>query len=127
MIDEIIGLIVLTGMAIGDEFTYSSVAWTTAIGFGFLLLTLAIGNLAVSRLFGWIGQIDLPGTATMMALILALSLAWLAHTVGSAMIIGAFAAGVLLARTPRAHEIERGIASLGHFLCRSFCLRWRRC
>ena len=31
------------------------------------------------------------------------------------MIIGAFAAGLLLRDTPKAHEIERGVAQLGHF------------
>jgi Kef-type K+ transport system membrane component KefB len=31
------------------------------------------------------------------------------------MIIGAFAAGLLLRETPQAHEIERGVAHLGHF------------
>src|SRR5208283_475646 len=34
---------------------------------------------------------------------------------GSAMIIGAFAAGLLLRKTPQARTIEAGIASLGHF------------
>jgi Kef-type K+ transport system membrane component KefB len=47
--------------------------------------------------------------------IIALGLAWLADAAGSAMIIGAFAAGVLLARTPQAKEIEHGVASIGHF------------
>lgn len=118
VIDDIIGLIILTvitGMASGDEITLSGVAWTTTVGFGFLVVTLVVGNLVVPALFRWIGEIELPGTATMIALILALSLAWLAHAVGSALIVGAFAAGVLMTRTPRAHEIERGIANLGHF------------
>ena len=118
VIDDIIGLVILTvvtGMATGDEVTFSGIAWTTSIAFGFLLLTLGIGNFVVPRLFRMTGEIDLPGTATMLALILAMSLAWLAQAVGSALIIGAFAAGVILARTPRAHEIERGVANLGHF------------
>ncbi len=49
------------------------------------------------------------------ALVLAFGLAWLADASGSAVIIGAFAAGILLARTPQAHEIENGITSLGRF------------
>ena len=59
--------------------------------------------------------IDLPGTPTIMGLILAFGLAWLAEKAGSAMILGAFAAGLLLASAPRAAEIERGITALGHF------------
>jgi Kef-type K+ transport system membrane component KefB len=46
---------------------------------------------------------------------LAFGLAWLASVAGSAMIIGAFAAGLLLRGTRHAHEIERGVAHLGHF------------
>jgi Kef-type K+ transport system membrane component KefB len=34
---------------------------------------------------------------------------------GSASIIGAFAAGLLLRRTPQAHDIEKAIVPLGHF------------
>ena len=118
VIDDIIGLIILTvvaGIAGGQEVTIFDVTWTTAVAFGFLIVTLVVGSFIVPLLIRWVGEIDLPGTATMIAVILAFSLAWLAEALGSALIIGAFAAGVLLARTPRAHEIERGVASLGHF------------
>ena len=46
---------------------------------------------------------------------MAFGLAWLANLVGSAMILGAFAAGLLLASSSRLHDIEKGITSLGHF------------
>ena len=118
VIDDIVGLIILTvvtGMASGEEVTAGGIAYTTAVAFGFLLLTLLIGSFVIPPVFRLIGMIDLPGTATMLAVILALSLAWLAEEVGSALIIGAFSAGVLLARIPQAHEIEHGVASLGHF------------
>ena len=118
VIDDIVGLIILTvvtGMASGQEVTAGGIASTTAVAFGFLLLTLVIGSFVVPPVFRLTGKIDLPGTATMLAVILALSLAWLAEEVGSALIIGAFSAGVLLARTPQAHEIEHGVTSLGHF------------
>ena len=52
---------------------------------------------------------------TAMALITAFGLAWLAEQCGSAMIIGAFAAGLLVVSAPQAHEIERGITEIGHF------------
>ena len=47
--------------------------------------------------------------------IAAFGLAWLADRCGSAMIIGAFAAGLLVVRAPQSHEIERGITEIGHF------------
>ena len=36
------------------------------------------------------------------------------------MIIGAFAAGLVVARTPQAHQIQRGVAHLGHFFVPMF-------
>jgi len=60
-------------------------------------------------------KLDVRALTTMLGVILALALAWLADRSGSAMIIGAFAAGLLLARTPQAHEIEKGVAHLGYF------------
>lgn len=63
----------------------------------------------------WVSRVDMPGTPPMLAIVLAFGLAWLASVAGSAMIIGAFAAGLLFGRTPQAHEIEKGVAHLGHF------------
>jgi Kef-type K+ transport system membrane component KefB len=45
----------------------------------------------------------------------ALALAWLAARSGSAMIIGAFAAGLILHPTPQRKEIERSATQLGYF------------
>ena len=46
---------------------------------------------------------------------LAFGLAWFASVSGSALIIGGFAAGLLLRETKQAREIEHGVAHLGHF------------
>ena len=74
-----------------------------------------MGSLVVPHLVRLASRIDLPGTTTILAVILAFGLAWLADEAGSAVIIGAFAAGLLLARTPQAHEIEHGVTELGNF------------
>jgi Kef-type K+ transport system membrane component KefB len=117
VIDDVIGLVILTvvaGLANGQAVTLAGVATTTGVAFGFLLATLLLGNLVVPPLFRWAGAIDLPGTATILAVMLAFGLAWLADRMGSAMIIGAFAAGLLLARIPQARQIEHGVTALGH-------------
>ena len=54
-------------------------------------------------------------TAPILALVFAFGLAWLSDRVGSAMILGAFVAGLLLVKTTRHHEAEAGIARLGQF------------
>ncbi len=118
IIDDIIGLIILTvvaGLTQGQEVTIFQVVKITGIAFGFLIVTLLLGSLIVPLLFRFVGQIDLSGTLTVPAVILAFSLAWLADQAGSAMIMGAFTAGLLLVKIPQAHEIEVSIAHLGHF------------
>ena len=103
VIDDVIGLIILavvTGLTQGQDITVVSVLATTGIAFGFLAGTLLVGTFLVPPLVRLVSQIDLPGTPTMLAVILAFGLAWLASVAGSAVIIGAFAAGLLARRTP---------------------------
>ncbi len=118
VIDDVVGLVILAvvvGLTQGQEVTVLGVAQTTAIAFGFLGGTLLLGTFIVPPVVRLISRVDLPGTPTILAVMLAFGLAWLASVAGSAMIIGAFAAGLLLRGTPHAHEIERGVAHLGHF------------
>jgi Kef-type K+ transport system membrane component KefB len=118
VIDDILGLMILTvvaGLTEGKEVSFMGIVKTTASALGFLVATLAIGKLVVPLLFRWAGRIELPGTPTAMALMTAFGLAWLAEACGSAMIIGAFAAGLLVVSAPQTREIERGITEIGHF------------
>ena len=118
VIDDILGLMILTvvaGLTEGKEVSFVGIVKTTASALGFLLASLVIGKLVVPVLFRWAGRIELPGTATAMALMIAFGMAWLAEECGSAMIIGAFAAGLLVVSAPQTHEIERGITEIGHF------------
>ncbi len=118
IIDDIIGLIILTvvaGLGRGDEVTFASVSKISGIAFGFLLATLVIGSYLVPSVVKLLDKIDLPGSATILGVIFAFALAWLAESSGSAIIIGAFAAGVLLAKSPQSREIEHGVTELGNF------------
>src|SRR4051794_23824412 len=112
VIDDVIGLVslaVVAGLTQGEPVTGLGVARIAGVAFGFLAVTLVVGSLVVPRLVGLVARTDMPGTKTILALILAFGLAWLADRAGSAVIIGAFAAGLLLARTPQARKIEHGV------------------
>ncbi len=118
IIDDIIGLVILavvSGMASGTEVTLVSAGTTTAIAFGFLIVTLLLGRWLIPWLGELLKHLELPGTPTILALLLAIGLAWLADRAGSALIIGAFAAGLLLRELPQHEQIEKGVARLGHF------------
>ena len=119
MIDDILGLLILTIVTTpdqGQEVSVGRVLVTTASAFGFLLAAIVVGKLVVPIAFRLARRIELPGTPTVLALIVAFGLAWLADRCGSAMIIGAFAAGLLVVATPQSHEIERGITVTRTFL-----------
>jgi Kef-type K+ transport system membrane component KefB len=118
VLDDIIGLVVLTvvvGLSQGGGVHVLGLARTTGIAVGFLAITLLVGRLVVPSLFQLVSGVKLPGTVTTAAIILVFALAWLADLAGSAVILGAFVAGLLLARTPQAAEIEQGVTHLGHF------------
>lgn len=118
VIDDILGLIILAvveGLAAGKPFTVGGVLWITTVAFGFLLVALLVGKLVVPRVFQLVRRFGMPGTVTMLAVMLAFGMAWLANAAGSALIIGSFAAGLLISGTEHAEEAERGVAHLGHF------------
>ena len=104
------------GFAQGQEITVWGVAKTTCIAFGFVVIALLVGSRLIPPL---IRSVATGGpnvaTLTMLAIMLALGMPWLASMAGSATIIGAFAAGLLLGRTPQAHDIRQGVAHIGHF------------
>jgi Kef-type K+ transport system membrane component KefB len=117
LIDDVLGLLLLTiveGLSQGQEVSATMVLAAAGRAFGFLLAAAAAGTLGARALARLSARVEQPSTLTVLAMVLALGMAWVAERCGSAMIIGAFAAGVILSRLPRAHEIEKGITSLGH-------------
>ena len=117
VIDDVIGLVILTvvtGVTQGHGVTLASVSQATALAFGFLFAALVLGQWLVPALVRTVRRADLPGNMVVFPILIALGLAWAAARVGSAPIIGAFAAGLLLHRSGHLHEIKRGIRPLGH-------------
>lgn len=118
VIDDVIGLIILgviSGMVAGAEVTVGSVTGITALAFGFLIGVLVIGRFLIPPLFSLLSRLGKPETLASMGLVLAFFVAYLADLAGSAIIIGAFAAGLVLAPTPHAHAVEEGIGRIGMF------------
>ena len=116
--DDVIGLVILSvvsGIVGGGAVTALGVSRIAAIAIGFVIAAVVIGLLTVPRLFRIIAHVDTPGTIGMVALAFAFTVAWLADLAGSALIVGAFAAGLVLHGVPQRPAIERSMASLGHF------------
>ena len=117
VIDDVIGLIILaivSDLMAGTPPSVLGVAKTTAIAFGFLAVAIGAGRFVIPPVFALIARSGKEHTLATMALALAFLLAVLASQVGSALIVGAFAAGLILAPTEHVHAIERGIVRLAN-------------
>ncbi len=118
VVDDIIGLVLLTivgTLAGGGALTFFGVGKIIVIAFGFVLLAIVIGSKLAPMLIRAIDRIEMQRGLFFSALVFALLLAWIADRVGSAIIIGSFAAGLVLARTHRGEEIQREVHDVAQF------------
>jgi Kef-type K+ transport system membrane component KefB len=117
VIDDVIGLIILaivSDLVAGNAPTAFGVIKTTAIAFGFLAAAVIVGRCVIPPVFALIAKTGKEHTLATMALVLAFLLAVLASSIGSALIVGAFAAGLVLSPTEHVHAIERGVVRLAN-------------
>lgn len=99
VIDDVLGLVILavvSGLAGGATLSFFGVARTFTIAVGFLIVAVILGNMVAPRLFKLIDRMRVRGVLLVSAFCFALLFAALAAKAGSAMIIGAFAAGIVL-------------------------------
>ncbi|MES2304345.1 MAG: cation:proton antiporter [Gemmatimonadota bacterium] len=118
VLDDVIGLVILAvvaGMVNGGEISTVGILKTVALALGFLVVAIVIGRFVVPRIFAALHNVPVPGTTGAIAVAFALALAAIAEKSGSAPIIGAFAAGLVLHETPQRQVIEEASAALGHF------------
>lgn len=118
VLDDVIGLVILTfvaGLAAGERVTGLAVLRTVCLAFGFLASALVIGRLLASRLLRLLERAQVRGALPFAGIILALGLAWVAARCGSAAIMGAFVAGLIMAGSSRVHEVAAGALPLARF------------
>jgi Kef-type K+ transport system membrane component KefB len=109
VIDDVLGLVILgvaTGLAVGSGVSALGVARTLTAAVGFLVVAVAVGLRYAPRIFGLIERMNVRGILHVSAFAFLLLLAALADRAGSALIIGAFAAGVILSGTRHVQAIE---------------------
>jgi Kef-type K+ transport system membrane component KefB len=102
VIDDVLGLVILavvSGLAGGVTLSLLGVSRTFVIAVGFLIVAVILGNLVAPKLFATIDRMRVRGVLLVSAFAFALLFAALADKAGSAMIIGAFAAGIVLSST----------------------------
>jgi Na+:H+ antiporter len=119
VVDDILGLIILavvTGIARSGSVSLATVGLMSAKAVVFLLVAIWAGVRLAPVLIGWIGQLHARGTLIVYSMIFAVALAAVADLIGLATIIGAFAAGLVLATTERREHIEARIKPVADLL-----------
>jgi len=119
VIDDVLGLVILAVVQVmqaGGPIDVSIVASKIVVAFAFLAGALILGRLLAPLLVRFIDWCKGPGVLVAMSLALALATGWAADRAGSAIIIGAFAAGVVLGGTTKAQEVEHVVTPIGYFL-----------
>jgi len=102
VIDDVLGIVILavvSGMAGGAALGVLSISKIFIFAVGFLVLAVVLGTRFAPTIFDFIDRMRTRGVLLVAAFCFALGIAALADLAGSAMIIGAFAAGLVLSST----------------------------
>src|SRR5207249_11499990 len=112
VIDDVLGLVILSvvsGLAAGTAFSVHGVLRILGVAVAFLFVALWIGLRLAPRLFGLFDGMRVRGVLVVSAFAFLLLLCVLADRAGTALIIGAFAAGLILSETNQFDAIEEQI------------------
>ena len=118
VVDDILGLVVLAvvnGLATEGTISAAGTLRVTLLAIGFFAVALIVGSLAAPWLVRAVSAMKVRGVLLVSALAFAFAMAIAAHAVGSAVIVGAFAAGLVLAQTEKKVSIEEGVRPLADF------------
>jgi Na+:H+ antiporter len=113
VIDDVLGLVILavvSGMAMGGAFSAASALLILAKAVAFLVIAIGVGLRAAPWLTELVSRMRARGSDIVYAIAFCVGLAAIATGVGLAAIIGAFAAGLVLARTERRTQIQTRVA-----------------
>jgi len=112
VIDDVLGLVILgvvSALAAGAAFSLSGALRVFGVAVAFLFLALWIGLRLAPRLFGLVDRMRVRGVLVVSAFAFLLLLCVAAERAGTALIIGAFAAGLILSETNQFDLIEERI------------------
>ncbi len=118
VIDDILGVVILSvvsGIAKGGSLEVIDIVRIVVTSLGFLVGAIVIGNRAMPVFLRIVRALRTRGDLLAASLVFAFSLAYLAELLGSAAIIGAFAAGLVLSDTDKRQDLEAQLHPLTDF------------
>jgi Kef-type K+ transport system membrane component KefB len=119
VVDDILGLIILavvTGIAQTGGVSLVALGVLVGKAVVFLVAAVWLGIKLSPVLIRWVGRMRARGTLIVYSVVFAVGLAAVAELIGLATIIGAFAAGLILATTERREHIEERIKPIADLL-----------
>jgi Kef-type K+ transport system membrane component KefB len=119
VVDDILGLVILAvviGVAQTGGVSLAAVGLLSAKAVMFLVIAIVVGIRLAPTLVKWVGRMRARGTLLVYSVVFAVALAVAADLIGLATIIGAFAAGLVLATTERREHIEERIKPVADLL-----------
>lgn len=123
VLDDVIGLIILSifsGLAAGHAASALGIATTFAVAAGFLVAVVLAGKLLMPHIADGVTRMRARGVVVVFSLAFALALAAFAAKAGSALIIGAFAAGLILKGTRHHQAVDEQIRPVAAVLAPIF-------
>ncbi|MDE3052869.1 MAG: cation:proton antiporter [Gemmatimonadota bacterium] len=118
VLDDIIGVVILAvvaGIVEGGTMSAPHVGRIAGVAVAFVVAAVVVGARIAPPVFRLAEKMRAAGALGLVALAFAFVLGWLAHEAGSAMIIGAFAAGLVLHDLPKSQELQTSTTRIGHF------------
>ena len=119
VIDDVLGLIILavvTGLVMTGNISPWQIGQTTALAIAFLVGAILIGVPITPHLLRVVKKLRTRGILTIGAFLFCLVLSYLAHELKLATIVGAFAAGLVLARTEDLAHIQERMKPIADIL-----------
>ncbi len=119
VIDDVFGLVILSvvsGLAAGAAVAPLSILRIFTVAVGFLVVAVFAGRFLAPKLFDLVVRMRVRYVLLVAAIAFVLSLSAVAQMAGSALIIGAFAAGLILSGINQFDTIEREVRPVGSIL-----------
>ncbi len=112
VIDDVLGVVILSavqGIAASGAMSWGAILRTASLAAAFLAAALWAGPLLTRQLVTLVRRMRVRGVLVGAAVSFAFALALAAHAAGTAMIVGAFTAGILLAGTDKREDVTRDV------------------
>jgi Kef-type K+ transport system membrane component KefB len=119
VLDDVLGIIVLAvvaSLAKTGEIEIANVAILIVSAAVFLVGAIFVGRLLSPLFVGLVDKMETRGELIISSLIFAFVLSYIAATIQLEAILGAFAAGLILAETPKHKELEEQIVPIADML-----------